>query len=158
MPYKNINATLTPEDLAEIQTAIDTIQAKLPFLIALTTQERRRLFKMGDKSLGFVSNSLQTAQSNPNILPASFDLDSYERDYQLATDLNDIHARLGQLNEQVDDTLLAVGGELMSNSLNVYDYVKTAAKRQPGLKSVAQSLGDRFRTIARRRQPPAVDA
>ena len=53
---------------------------------------------MGDKSLGFVSNSLQTAQSNPNILPASFDLDSYERDYQLAMQLSDIHARLGQLN------------------------------------------------------------
>jgi hypothetical protein len=35
----------------------------------------------------------------------------------------------------------------MSSSLTVYDYVKTAAKKTPGLKTLAEQLGDRFKAI-----------
>jgi hypothetical protein len=52
-----------------------------------------------------------------------------------------------QLTEQVDDTLMAVGSEAMTSSLTVYDYVKTASKRTPGLKTVAEQLGERFKAI-----------
>lgn len=51
------------------------------------------------------------------------------------------------MTEQVDDTLLAVGSEAMSSSLTVYDYVKTAAKKTPGLKILAHQLGERFKAI-----------
>jgi hypothetical protein len=87
---------------------------------------------MGDKSLAFVNNSLTAAQSNRDILPASFDLEEFVRDYQLANSLTEVLLRLQQLTEQVDDTLLAVGSEAMSSSLTVYDYVQ---------------LSDRFRAI-----------
>jgi hypothetical protein len=58
MPYQNIEATLSDADLKEIKAAISTIEAKMPFLVNLTTEERRSLFKMGDKRLAFVQNSL----------------------------------------------------------------------------------------------------
>lgn len=32
-------------------------------------------------------------------------------------------------------------------SLTVYDYVKTAAKKTPGLKTLAEQLGERFKAI-----------
>ena len=35
----------------------------------------------------------------------------------------------------------------MSSSLTVYDYVKTAAKKTPGLKTLVEQLGDRFKAI-----------
>ena len=47
MPYHNISAELSNSDVAQIKDAIDTIQKKMPFLVNLTTEERRRLFKMG---------------------------------------------------------------------------------------------------------------
>jgi hypothetical protein len=62
---------------------------------------------------------------------------------------------LQQLTEKVDDTLMAVGNEAMTSSLSVYDYVKTAAKREPGLKGVADQLGERFKKVRRRAQPMA---
>ena len=102
---------------------------------------------MGDKSLAFVSNSLTAAQNNPDILPASFDTGELARDYQLATALSELRLNLRQITEQVDDTLLAVGSEAMISSLSVYDYVKAAAKRQPGLKAVANQLGERFKSM-----------
>ncbi|WP_068818206.1 hypothetical protein [Phormidesmis priestleyi] len=147
MPYQNISAKLSSTDLDEIKAALSTIEAKLPFLIHLTAEERRKLFKMGNKSLSFVSNSLTAAQSNPDILPASFALDEFALDYQLAASLTEVHLRLQQLTEKVDDTLMAVSSEAMNSSLTVYDYVKTAAKKTPGLKAISEQLGERFKTL-----------
>jgi hypothetical protein len=147
MAYQNIAATLSPQDIQEIKAALQTVQKKLPFLITLSTEERRKLVKMGDKSLAFVNNSVTAAQSNREILPATFDVEELVRDYQLASALTELLISMQQLTEQVDDTLMAVGSEAMTSSLTVYDYVKTASKRTPGLKTVAEQLGERFKAI-----------
>jgi hypothetical protein len=147
MSYQNISAQLNEQDLATIEAAMETIKNHLPFLVNLTAAERHDLFKMGDKSLAFVSNGIVAARQNQEILPSSFDLAEFTRDFELAQALNDILGRLKQLTEEVDDTLLAVGSEAMRSSLSVYDYVKAAAKHQPGLKGVAEQLGERFKAI-----------
>ena len=158
MAYQNITASLSPQDIQEIKAAFATIQAKLPFLVTLSVEERRKLFKMGDKSLAFVNNSLTVAQSNRDILPSSFDVDEFVRDYQLATTLTELLIGLQQLTEQVDDTLMAVGSEAMSSSLTVYDYVKTAAKKTPGLKTIAEQLGERFKAMKAKQPKAAADS
>lgn len=142
-----VNQSLSEQDIQEIKQALDLIQAKMPFLITLSTDDRKRLYKMGDKRFAFVKNSLSAAQNNPNILPASFDINEFTNDYQLALQLSELLMRLQQLQEQVDDTVLAVGSDAMTNSLTVYEYVKTAAKKTPGLKSVAEQLGTLFKAI-----------
>ncbi|MEH2081848.1 MAG: hypothetical protein V7K89_18250 [Nostoc sp.] len=149
MSYQNIAATLSPQDIQEIKAALQTVQKKLPFLITLSTEERRKLVKMGDKSLAFVNNSITAAQSNREILPATFDVEELVQDYQLAATLTELLISMQQLTEQVDDTLMAVGSEAMTSSLTVYDYVKTASKKTPGLKTVAEQLGERFKAIGK---------
>jgi hypothetical protein len=147
MAYQNITASLSPQDIQEIKAALQTVQKKMPFLITLSTEERRKLVKMGDKSLAFVNNSITAAQSNREILPATFDVEELVQDYQLAAALTELLISMQQLTEQVDDTLMAVGSEAMTSSLTVYDYVKTASKKTPGLKTVAEQLGERFKAI-----------
>ncbi|MEH2317639.1 hypothetical protein [Nostoc sp.] len=147
MAYQNITASLSPQDIQEVKAALQKVQQKLPFLITLSTEERRKLVKMGDKSLAFVNNSVTAAQSNREILPATFDVEELVRDYQLAATLTELLISIQQLSEQVDDTLMAVGSEAMTSSLTVYDYVKTASKKTPGLKTVAEQLGERFKAI-----------
>ncbi|MEH2261181.1 hypothetical protein [Nostoc sp.] len=149
MSYQNIAATLSPQDIQEIRAALQIVQKKLPFLITLSTEERRKLVKMGDKSLAFVNNSITAAQSNREILPATFDVEELVQDYQLAAALTELLISMQQLTEQVDDTLMAVGSEAMTSSLTVYDYVKTASKKTPGLKTVAEQLGERFKAIGK---------
>lgn len=149
MAYQNITASLSPQDIQEVKAALQKVQQKLPFLITLSTEERRKLVKMGDKSLAFVNNSVTAAQSNPEILPATFDVEELVRDYQLAAVLTELLISIQQLTEQVDDTLMAVGSEAMTSSLTVYDYVKTASKKTPGLKTVAEQLGERFKAIGK---------
>ncbi|MEH1804260.1 hypothetical protein [Nostoc sp.] len=149
MAYQNIAASLSPQDIQEIKAALQTVQKKMPFLITLSTEERRKLVKMGDKSLAFVNNSITAAQSNREILPATFDVEELVQDYQLAAALTELLTSMQQLTEQVDDTLMAVGSEAMTSSLTVYDYVKTASKKTPGLKTVAEQLGERFKAISK---------
>ena len=158
MSYQDLNVTLSDADRQAIKQAIATIQQKLPFLITLSADERKRLYKLGDKRLAFVQNSLNVAQSNRNILPASFDLDGFSNDYQLSADLTELLMLLNQLTEQVDDTLMAVSSEAMSSSLTVYDYVKTAAKKTPGLKAIAEQLGSLFKAIRTKAAKPASTA
>lgn len=150
MAYQNISAALPADDVDAIKAALSLIQTKLPFLINLTPEERRRLCKMGDKSFAFVNNSLTAAQSNPSVLPTGFDVTEFARGYELSTALMEVLLGLKQLTEQVDDTLMAVGSEAMTSSLDVYEYVKAAARRQPGLKAVADQLGDRFKKMRRK--------
>jgi hypothetical protein len=145
MSSQNLSTQLSDSDLEEIKAALATIETKLPFLVNLSTEERRKLFKMGNKSLAFVSNSLMAAQTNPDILPASFDLNEFSSNYQLATTLTEVNLRLQQLSEKVDDTLMSISSEAMTDSLTVYDYIKTAAKKTPGLKAIAEQLGERFK-------------
>lgn len=92
-----------------------------------------------------MQNSLQAAKNNPGILPASFDLADFERDVKLAVVLNEVLSAFRQVTSQLDDTLLAVGSEAMNAATEVYGYVKTAARKTPGLKPVATQLGERFK-------------
>ena len=121
MPYANISATVSDQAMGEIKGAITTIQTNLPFLINLTPDERRKRFKMGDKSLAFVRNSVTATQNNPDIVPGNFNIAEFNRDYQLTVALSEVLGLLEQLTETVDDTLLAVGSESMASRLLVYD-------------------------------------
>jgi hypothetical protein len=47
---------------------------------------------------------------------------------------------------------LAVGGEAMTGGIQVYKYVQAAVKTTPGLKPVADQLGERFKKA---QTPPA---
>jgi hypothetical protein len=127
-----------------VKDAISTIETNLHFLISLTNDERRTLFKAGPKRLSFVQNALTASQDNPDILPKSFDAAEFESDVELFAALTEIGTLVEQLFSKIDDTRLAVGSEAMDEASDVYNYVKAAVKKTPGLKPVADQLGQLF--------------
>jgi hypothetical protein len=74
MPENRISAALGDADRHAFLASFNAIREKLPFLIDLTPEERRALLKMGDKGRGFVSQALNFAEQNEDILPRSFDV------------------------------------------------------------------------------------
>jgi hypothetical protein len=155
MPYQNISAQVSPADVQTVKAAVATILQKLPFLVSLTADERKKLFKTGPNSLSFVQNALQAAKNNPTILPAAFNAAEFESDVNLFAVLTDLGTTVDQLASEIDDTRLAVGSEAMSEAAQVYQYVKAAAKTTPGLKPVADQLGDRFQHSSAAKAAPA---
>ncbi|MEH2232065.1 MAG: hypothetical protein V7K71_20985 [Nostoc sp.] len=132
--------------------AITTIREKLPFLIDLTTEERKALPKLGDKSRAFVSKALEIGTQNPDFLPRSFDLNEMRQDIELFEALYPILLSLTQLQELVDDTSVAVGSEAYAAGLMVYNYAKVSGKGA-GLESMVDDLGRRFARKAKKVQP-----
>lgn len=154
MADNRISASLSVADREAVMSAIATIREKLPFLIDLTTQERRSLPKLGDKSRAFVSKSLEVATQNPDFLPRSFDLDEMRQDVELFEALYPILLSLTQLQELVDDTVMEVGSEAYAAGLVVYNYAKASGKGA-GLDSVVDDMGRRFARKSRSVQPQA---
>ena len=155
MPYQNISATVSDATVQAVKDAVATIQQKLPFLVNLTPDERKGLFKAGPNSLSFVQNALQAAQNNPDIFPKSFDTAEFASDVNLFAVLTDLNTLVAQLASEIDDTRLAVGGESMKEATQVYNYVKAAVATTPGLKPVADQLGQRFQKASAAQPAPA---
>jgi hypothetical protein len=155
MSYKNISAQVSAADVAAIKAAVATIQQKLPFLIALTPDERKSLPKAEANSLSFVENALTASQNNPSILPASFDAAGFASSVALFSVLTDLNTGVAQLASELDDTRLDVGSQAMDQARNVYDYVKAAVKKTPGLKPVADQLAVRFQHATAVKATPA---
>nr|VFJ57936.1 MAG: hypothetical protein BECKDK2373B_GA0170837_10695 [Candidatus Kentron sp. DK] len=98
---------------------------------------------------------MNAAQDHPTIFPGSFSTPEFKNDVDLFTALTDIGTVIASLASEVDDTRIAVGGEAMQEASQVYTYVKAAAKTTPGLKPVAEQLGERFRQAKKKKKPDA---
>lgn len=152
MPANQISAALTQADRDAVLAAIATMKQKLPFLMDLTTEERKALPKMGDKSRAFVSKALEVATQNSDFLPRSFDLDEMRKDVQLFEATYPIVMAMTQLQELLDDTYVLVGSEAYSAALQVYNYAK-ASGQGAGLEAVVDELGQRFARRTRKEKP-----
>lgn len=154
MPYQNIDAVISPADLQAVRDAFATILQKLPFLVTLTAAERRTVFKAGPDSLSFVENAQVAAKNNPAIFPASFDSAGFKKDVELFAVLTELNSLAASVASQIDDTRMAVGSEAMQGGSQVYKYVQTGAKTTPGLKTIADQLGERFKRAGKKTTPP----
>ncbi len=115
------------QQTALLQTIIE-IQTKLPFLIDLTTADRRSLPKLGDKSRAFIDHGLVLANQNSGILPRNFDLDQYNQEVTLVRQLEPIVLAMRQFMKRLEDTFMAVGSDAYSQTLVVYQSAKLADK------------------------------
>jgi hypothetical protein len=152
MADNKISANLSATDRLVVMDAIATIREKLPFLVDLTTEDRRTMLKMGDKSRAFVSKALEVATQNPEFLPRSFNVEEMRRDLALYEALYPILLSLTQLQELVDDTYIAIGSEAYAAALAVYNYAK-ASGDVTGLDSVIDEMGRRFTRRSKKKQP-----
>lgn len=155
MPYQNIDASVSAADLAAIKAAFATVLEKLPFLVTLTPEERKSTFKTGPDRLSFVTNCAAAAQANPLIFPASFNADAFLKDVALFAVLSELFTLGQSITSQIDDTRVAVGGEAMQQSMQVYKYVQAASSTTPGLKPLAEQLGQQFKKAGKTKTGPA---
>ena len=154
MPYQNITAVISSADVQAVKDAFATILAKLPFLVNLKASERKALLKTGPGRLSFVQNAATAAQNNATIFPASFNTADFQKDVDLLATLTELGTLASSVASRIDDTRLAVGSEAMQQATLVYNYVKTAAKNTPGLKPIAEQLGEGFQKARKAKEPP----
>jgi hypothetical protein len=142
-----ISATLTAANRDGAIADLASFDAKLPFLLGLTPDERMELQKMGNTRRTFVEQTVGIAVQNPQVFPASFDLAEFQKDMDLYLMLAPIMDAIQLRFEKVNDTMLALGSDLYAAALEAYTYIKAAGKSQ-GLDALRQQL-----KAARQRAP-----
>ena len=144
-----ISATLTAAQRTAVLDAVETIRTNLPFLLDLSPEDRRELFKLGDKSRTFVLTARDAARQFPDALPASFDLAAFEQDVDLYEALSEPLLALRDVLERIDDTRMLAGVDAMAAARLVYHFVR-GMPGSAALNETAAALGRRFAGQGRR--------
>ena len=137
-----LDVTLTTEQVAASMAALDALDTALPFILRLTPEERRALFRMGTRSEGFVREALTAAQQHPEHLPPSLEAAEMQRDLDLRDALQPVLSRLGAIHTKVHDTWLLAGAVAMQKATSVYRVLKNT--RGQGLDHTINLLKQRF--------------
>ena len=142
-----VSIQYTDEEIAQMDTALNTLRVLFSRMIALQPDERRELTKLGPKSQAFSDQALAVLLANPQIVPPSLDLAEAQVDKRTLDQLRPRLLVLRQLLERADDTEMALGSDLMSVARDGYALLEVAGK-DAALKAVRKELSARY---ARRR-------
>ena len=142
MPNDNkISASISAEDMTAIMAAFATIKAKLPFLINLTTAERRSLPTVGTERGGMMETFNSEMTLHPDLIPSFVDVPELDIDRALYTQLDTLKSCARELCEGIEDTHQVVGSDIYLAYLSFYNNVKQAAKRAiVGADAIYQNL------------------
>ncbi|AZA60690.1 hypothetical protein [Chryseobacterium indoltheticum] len=147
MSTKNqINVEIPQNVLAEVNQKLQECKTLLaPYLQALTIEERKSLFKMGDKTVATVQKVKSYLETNPEFAPSYLDKAEFLKDESMVTGLNPIFNLAEQLTSDLNDTVTLAGSEALTASMLYYGSVKEAASKGVATaKPVYEDLSQRF--------------
>lgn len=156
MSQKNqISFNIPEADLAEIKSAIATLQEKLlPHLVKLSPDERQELLKMGDKTVAFVQKSLEYCKSNPDLVPPFVNVNELAVDFAAVETIRNIYQPMLQITNALSDTMAISGSEALSASLIFYSSVKNATRSSnQKAETIYKDLANRFPGRGRSKKP-----
>lgn len=140
-----LNITATATQIAAVKTALQTISANLPFLVGLTTEERKSLASMDVNNKTFTEDALSGALNNPTLVPQYINVATMQNDLTLFNQLDELLLLANQLCERLEDTKILAGSEAYGAARLFYQSVKTAAEAGiPGADTIAEQLSQRF--------------
>jgi hypothetical protein len=141
-----VSIQIPADDLKKITDAFKLIEDTLkPYLVSLTSDERKTLPKMGDKTIPFVEKVTEYAITNPEFAPSYMRPQELLIDFKAVSDLTLFLRPTEQLSSTLNDTILLSGSEAYSEALIYYNSVKQAAKNNvPNAKTIFEDLKKRF--------------
>lgn len=149
-----INQTLTAADLHDISTAISTIQSKLPFLLALTEEERGALLGLDVSNKVFADEALEEITHNGSMMPPFINVTNLQNDLILFEQLSTLESTLSNLLLNISDTKRVAGHEAYAVALTAYNlYSMASGAGILGAKQSYDRLKVRFAGQGRTSQP-----
>lgn len=147
MSTKNqISVEIPMAVIAEVNQKLQDCKALLaPYLQGLTTEERKSLFKMGDKTVATVQKVKSYMDTNPEFIPNYMDKTEFLKDEAVVTSLTPLVNLATQLASDIEDTLTIAGSEALISALLYYGTTKEASdKGVATAKPIYDDLSQRF--------------
>ena len=128
--YSNlISTSISEEQINEITRAIDRINAQLPTLVSLSSEEISSLPKVSYKNIDFIHEVLDFADTYPDLVPPHIDVQEIRKDLRLIESLSKILKPMKKLVKKLEDSTLLAGSEAYIPSLAIYNSVKAGKAR-----------------------------
>jgi hypothetical protein len=127
--YPFASATLSGDQLSAVIAKIGELKGLLPPMPDLTPEERRRMSKLGSKSRGFADLAIETAKTDPGVLPQSVSLNTFVAQDALLRDLSLVQTHVSDVKSKIDDALFQIGNYVFGVSRVVYAVMKTDAAK-----------------------------
>lgn len=149
MSQNLVEMTLTDAQIAAVVAGLQQIEEALPALLSMESGDRRALMLMGPRSEPFARQVLRVLEQNPNIVPPSLSVAAAQADLLAFDQLKPLLERLQRLVSRVDDTVAALGSDVMDVALEGYGQIKLSGAAQ-GLDELRREIGGRFARTRRR--------
>jgi hypothetical protein len=149
-----VSLNVTDEQVVAVQAGLQQIESALAGLISLESGERRGLMLMGPRSEPFARQTLRVLEQNPGIVPPSLDLAGARADLAALDKLTPMLERVQKLVARLDDTVAALGSDVMDVALEGYGQIKLSGGAH-GLDELRRELGGRFAKSRRKVAEPA---
>ena len=154
MAQNIVSLDFTDEQIAGAVAGVQQAAASLPGLIGMETGDRRGLTLLGPRSQDFARQTLRVLAQNPDIVPASLNLTEAQADLAALDKLVPVLEQLQRLTTRVEDTVAALGSDVMSVSLEGYAHIKLSGAGH-GLDELRKELSGRCAQTRRKTPQPA---
>jgi len=139
------NAAISDANKAAAIQKIADLIALLPFLVNLTDVERKKVSKLGEKTMGFHLKCKDYMAQAPEFVPGFVNMTTYANFGTLLSQLAEVDHDFAPYARSFEDTLMQLGHEIYSMDLAFYQNVAQAAKRDvPKAQAIYNDLKTRF--------------
>jgi len=136
--------------MTELNKIIDDFHTKIGFDTVLTGTERRRLFGVRSRKLGFITAARDVADNNPGFIPPNFSVTNMKQILSVLELARQAVMQTEQVYKTVDDFMLTYCDDAYRDALGVYGILQEQARRKvPGADALYQELRQFF-TLHRR--------
>lgn len=148
-----ITGTFKDTDKTDVLKKIKEAKELMPFLISLSTEERKTLKGIGNKNLAYVQKCLEGTLAFPEELKKNFNTAEFQNDVAMFRSLIGVHVACAALMESIDDSMKAAGIDCMGASSEVYSSLKESAKNNTNVKGIVLEIGERFKGQGKKTEP-----
>lgn len=141
-----VSVSFTPQELADMDTALTSLETILHGkVINLTPEERRRYAAVSTEMMPWIQKCRRYMSQIPSIVPGYINLTELDADLRARSDIISRLSRSRSILESLDDTWLLLGSDVLTNCLAFYRSVREAAKSNvPGSTGIYQDLAQQF--------------
>ena len=134
--------TWNPASKATVITAIDSAKTALDgFLVNLTPDERKTLFKAAEGRDVFMQKAATAIHTYSELMPDDVDVDLMDNAIALRSDLDEIIINLMPLWEGINDAIMLAGAQELNVCNTGYSHLKIAAKGDAAIDTLVQDMG-----------------
>lgn len=133
----------TQQQLDNAQNAAAALSALIkPFTLSLSVEQRSNSYKMGPRRYAYVKTAERIGQQYEDAMPRQFVPADFSGTIALIEKLQNIKSIIAQLDEQIDDTLMAARIDAMTYTKQVHDSLKMANVINPSYDTPLRELDD----------------